>query len=317
MRHFTKIPSVFVLALALASKAAVSAEFAQSTATEESYPVIVFDKGHHNYGIDESDHVIEQFLSDHGFTVRQDTGLITRRSLEGVDVFHTSNALAPENIDNWALPTPSAFTPDEIRVLLGWIREGGSLLVVIEHMPFGGSYHALATALGLDVSNGFAVDATLLSGYSPDIISTAGELLFHRREGSLSDHPILNTRMPFGTIDHLATNTGSAFRLPAQGLSLITFNSNVISLEPEISWVFDGDTPRVSVAGWSQAGVMELGKGRVAVLGDNFLISAPAYLEPPYVHDENNEAERGAYNHQFTLNLYRWLSYQGADSAIE
>lgn len=62
---------------------------------------------------------------------------------------------------------------------------------------------------------------------------------------------------------------------------------------------------------------MELGKGRVAVLGDNFLISAPAYLKPPYVHDENNEAERGAYNHQFTLNLYRWLSYQGADSAIE
>lgn len=116
-------------------------------------------------------------------------------------------------------------------------------------MPFGGSYHALATALGLDVSNGFAVDATLLSGYSPDIISSAGELLFHRREGSLSDDPILNTRMPFGTIDHLATNTGSAFRLPAQGLLLITYNSNVISLEPEISWVFDGDTPRVSVAG--------------------------------------------------------------------
>ena len=53
MRHFTKIPSVFVLALTLASKASVSAEFAQSTATEESYPVIVFDKGHHNYGIDE------------------------------------------------------------------------------------------------------------------------------------------------------------------------------------------------------------------------------------------------------------------------
>lgn len=62
---------------------------------------------------------------------------------------------------------------------------------------------------------------------------------------------------------------------------------------------------------------MELGKGRVAILGDNFLISAPAYLEPPYVHDENNEAERGAYNQQFTLNLYRWLSNQGADSAIE
>lgn len=317
MRRFTKIPSIIVLVLVLASQASVSSESDQPTAAAESRPVIVFDRGHHNYGIDESDHVIEQFLSEHGFIVRQDTELITRRGLEGVDIFHTSNALAAENVDHWALPTPSAFTPNEIRILLRWVHEGGSLLVVIEHMPFGGSYDALATALGLDVSNGFAVDERLLSGYSPDIISSAGDLLFRRRKGLLLDHPIMNGRTPYGPIDHLATNTGSAFRLPAQGLSLITFDSNVVSLEPDVSWAFDGGTPRVSVAGWSQAGIMELGNGRVAVLGDNFLISAPAYLEPPYVVDENNEAERGTHNHQFTLNLYRWLSNQGADSAIE
>lgn len=317
MRRFTIIPSIIVLALVLPSKASVSSESDPPTATDKSHPLIVFDQGHHNYGIDESDHVIEQFLSEYGFIVRQDTELITRRGLEGVDVFHTSNALAAENVDHWALPTPSAFTPDEIRILLSWVREGGSLLVVIEHMPMGGSYGALATALGLDVSNGFAVDETLLSSYSSDIISDAGDLLFRRREGSLADHPIMNGQTPFGPIDHLATNTGSAFRLPAQGLSLITFDSNVVSLEPDVSWVFDDDTTRVSVAGWSQAGVIELGNGRVVVLGDNFLISAPAYLEPPYVHDENNEAERGAHNHQFTLNLYRWLSNQGAESAIE
>jgi len=317
MRISTAFLAFLVLESVLAPKDSFSSESDQPNAMVDSSPVIVFDQGHHNYGIDESDHVIEQFLSEHGYIVRKDTAPITRDGLQGVDIFHTSNALAAENVDHWALPTPSAFTPDEIGVLLRWVREGGSLLVAIEHMPFGGSYDALATALGLEVSNGFAVDETLLGDYSPDNISHAGDLLFPRREGLLTDHPVINGQTPFGPIEHLATNTGSAFRLPANGLSLITFDSNVVSLEPDVSWKFDDDTARVNVAGWSQAGIIELGNGRVAIVGDNYLISAPAYLEPPYVHEESNEAERGAHNHQFTLNLYRWLSDQELNSAIE
>ena len=115
--------------------------------------------------------------------------------------------------------------------------------------------------------------------------------------------------MPYGSIEHLATDAGTAFHLPAYGTSLITLGSNAVSLEPEKSWEFTDETPRLSVSGWSQAGIMEFGEGRVAVLGDNFLVSAPAHLEPPYIEDEK-EAELGAHNHQFTLNLYRWLSRQ-------
>ena len=92
-------------------------------------PVIMFDQGHHNYGNAESFAVINVFLSQQGFTVSQGKGPVEENLLQSVDIFHTSNALALENRDNWALPTPSAYAPEEISILTAWVREGGSLLM--------------------------------------------------------------------------------------------------------------------------------------------------------------------------------------------
>lgn len=302
-------PAILALVLTLKFAATYASEPDQTSTNQKASPIVLFDRGHNNYLYDESDQIFDQFLRRHGFIVSYHRARINEDTLEGVDVFHTSNALAPENVDNWSLPTPSAFTPDEIEVLVDWVRNGGSLLLAIEHMPFGGSYDELATALGVEVSNGFAVHGLLLHDYSPENVSAAGSLLFLRNNESIADHPEINGQVPYGRIEHLATNAGSAFRLPVKSTSLITLGSDVISLEPEESWVFTDDTPRPSVAGWSQAGVMEIGDGRVAVLGDNYLTSAPEYLEAPFIEDEN-EARRGAHNHQFSLNLYRWLARQ-------
>jgi hypothetical protein len=311
MKIYVTSPAILALVLTLQVAVTYASEPGQTIADQEGSPVILFDRGHNNYRYDESDQVFDQFLLRHGFIVRYHRARINEGILEGVDVFHTSNALAPENVDNWSLPTPSAFTPDEIKVLVDWVRNGGSLLLAIEHMPFGGSYDELAIALGIKVSNGFAVNRLLLHDYSPESVSAAGYLLFVRDNESMAAHPVINGQVPYGQIKHLATDTGSAFLLPAKSTSFITLGSDVISLEPEKSWVFSDETPRLSVAGWSQAGIMEIGDGRVAVLGDNFLVTAPEYLEPPFIEDET-EAESGAHNHQFTLNLYRWLSRQEA-----
>jgi hypothetical protein len=279
----------------------------ESLSGEEIRPVIAFDQGHDNWGRTQNLSVFRDFLSENGFQVEQITGPVTMENLEHIDVFHTTNALAIVNKGNWALPTPPAFTPAEICILREWVHKGGALLIAIEHMPFPGAYVTLAAAFGIEVSNGFAVDGNLLDGYSEDIISRAGFLVFERESGALANHPILDGPKPYSRVGFLATDTGSAFRLPDQALSLITFGSNVLSLEPEVSWEFDDETIRKDVTGWSQAGILEVGQGRVAVLGDNFLINAPAYLEPPYV-ESDQEAELGAFNHQFTLNLYRWLT---------
>ncbi|MEE9568017.1 MAG: hypothetical protein V3W37_01415, partial [Candidatus Binatia bacterium] len=263
-------------------------------------PVIAFDEGHNNFGHWVSSGVMEEFLSAEGFVVRQHLGAFTRESLDGIHILHISNAIAPENINKWSLPTPSAFTPEEIEVLYDWVNDGGSLLMVIEHMPIGGAFEDLAGAFGIEVSNGFAVDERFLSGYSEEVILEAGLLVSRRTDGTLVDHPILDDTEPYGRIEFLAAHVGSAFRLPAHAFSLITLGPTILSLEPEVSWEFDSGTARRRVTGWSQAGVIEVGKGRVAVLGDNFLFTWPEFLAPPYWESEK-DAELGIHNMQFTL----------------
>ena len=271
-------------------------------------PVIVFAEGHNNFGDDRdsSNAEMEQFLAREGFELRQYMGEITREALQGVSILHTDNALAPENQNevDWTLPTPSAFTSEEIKVIYNWVHDGGSLLMIIEHMPFGGSYEDLAKAFNVETNNGFAVDKRLLNGYSEETIDDAGWFVFSKDNGSLGDHPILTGRQPNERIAFLVTDVGSAFRLPNRAVSLMTFGSDAISLEPSVSWKFDSTTPRRSVSGWSQGGVMKVGKGRLAVLGDNFLIIPPSQLK------SEKEVVFGRHNPQFTVNVYRWLSGQ-------
>ncbi len=290
MRGYLTITVVFLLNSCQEYAVPTYSEPADPSVNDAARPVIVFDEGHNNFG-DNRDSFrgeMEQFLTTEGFELRQSMGAFSRDSLKGVSILHTDNALAPENKDNWTLPTPSAFNSEEISVIYNWVHDGGSLLMVIEHMPFGGSYEDLARAFNVETSNGFAVDERLLNDYSEESISNAGYFVFSRDNGSLGEHPILAGRQPHERIESVAADVGSAFRLPERAVSLMTVASDAISLEPSVSWKFDSTTPRRPVAGWSQGGIMKVGKGRVAVLGDNF----------PYDHP------------QFTVNVYRWLSGQ-------
>lgn len=309
MRPVTTSLYAFLLAVCGISNGGEADRLSNVRSGERHRPVIAFDSGHNNWGDQENFSVMKNFLSENGFEVTQLAERIGREALRHIDVYHTSNALAPINIENWALPTPSAFTPMEIGTLFEWVCEGGALFLAIEHMPFPGAYNALAAALGITLSNGFVVDKTKLHGFSMDAISAAGTLQFSRERNSLARHPLLDGPNPFKRVEYLSTDTGSAFQLPEHAISLTSLGANIVSLEPETSWKFNDATPQRDVTGWTQIGILEVGKGRVVVVGDNFLVSAPAFLEPPYVESQQ-EAELGAYNHQFTLNAYRWLTRQ-------
>ena len=90
-------------------------------------------------------------------------------TLEHADLLVISNALNIRNIENWTLPTPSAFTEDEIKNIVNWIEEGGSLFLIADHMPFPGAAFDLAEALGFKSSNGFAYDT--VTGGGPDLFT--------------------------------------------------------------------------------------------------------------------------------------------------
>lgn len=102
-------------------------------------------------------------------------GRLTADSLTDVDVLVIANALDPRNREDWTLPTPSAFSSEEIAAVRAWVEGGGALLLIADHMPFGGSTEALAAAFDVHFDNSFA----LIEG--PEV--------FSRANGRMQDSP--------------------------------------------------------------------------------------------------------------------------------
>jgi len=294
-----------VLALVILMSLAACFRHRQSSGGQEVAevgPLILYDRAHSNFDSPGRWETVTRYLSRYGYIVHELHAPFESASLLESRIVVIKNALSPVNVEHWALPTPSAFSSQEIEVLRKWVTAGGALLLVIEHMPMAGAARQLAAAFGIEVSNGFVVNAAAIRGFDAEAIGLAGFLEFQRADGSLADHPITSGRGLPERISSVATDAGSALLLPSGALSLLTLGRSAVSLLPEVAWEFDDETPRQAVGGWSQGGVMCVGAGRLAVLGDAALLIAPELLESGF------ETERAAQNPQFTLNLFRWLS---------
>lgn len=261
-------------------------------------PVVVLDLGHNNVDDPEFPAVLAEWLTQDGYVVRQLSTRFDESALANVDIVISKNPLSAYNRDNWSLPTPSAFSRDEIELLYNWVLSGGALLLVIDHMPIPGAVEELASTFNIEISNGFALDERSLHGYDEEVIHAAGRIPFRRSDRSLADHPVTNGRTSAERVDYVVTAVGSAFRLPDNGESLLTLGPAYVSLLPESAWEFDDATPRQAIGGWSQAGLARVGSGRVAVLADAMLLRSAL---------EDTEAW-ALQNPQFTLNVIHWLS---------
>jgi len=261
-------------------------------------PVVVLDLGHNNVDDPEFPPILAEWLTQDGYVVRQLSTRFDEATLASVDLVISRNPLSAYNRDNWTLPTPSAFSRGEIELLYNWILSGGALLLVVDHMPIPGAAEELLSTFNFEISNGFALDERSLRGYDEEVILAAGRISFRRSDGSLADHPVTNGRTLAERVDSIVTAVGSAFRLPPDGQSLLTFGPSFVSLLPESSWEFDDTTPRQAIEGWSQAGLARVGSGRVAILGDSMLLRSA-------LEDTETWALQ---NPQFTLNLVHWLS---------
>ena len=285
----------------------------QEPASTESVPksslsndhTILYDFAHNNVDDPVTFDLLSKWLGPYGYKVRKNDGSFDEEKLGLVDILVIKNAIADANKERWSLPTPSAFTLTELDVLNQWVRDGGSLVIVADHMPIAGAAKDLLSRFGVETSNGFAVNAKALDGYEPSDVMEAAYLRFRRDDGSIIRHAINDGGLRSQRIDLLTTHVGSAFRLPEQGEPLLKLGSDTISLIPEVSWEFNEATPRIDVTGWLQAGVIRIGRGRVAVLGDSQLLAVPWPESPTGEPETYGAAEDNMY---FTLNLFYWLS---------
>lgn len=265
---------------------------------EGAGPLVLVDEGHTNFHTTEGRYyAFAQLLRRDGYVVRGLGGAFTREALADARVLVIANALNARNAQDWKLPTPSAFSTDEIAAVEAWVRGGGSLLLIADHMPFPGAAEQLAAAFGVEFHNGFAYDST----------EEVSRFRFTREGGLLADHAITRGRDASERVDSIDSFTGQAFRVrAADAQPLLTLAPCTVVLLPEEAWQFSAATRRIEGGGMLHGAAMRHGRGRVAVFGEAAMFSAQ--LAGPERRPMGMNDPGAPQNVQFLLNVMHWLT---------
>lgn len=273
------------------------------------HPRIAFDEAHHNFHrLDGRYGAFAALLRADGCEVESSREAFSGATLAGHDVLVIANAMGadPVGANDSTVELP-AFTPEEIEAVHLWVEDGGSLLLIADHAPFGSAAAALSERFGVDMSRGYACDS--LQADSPTSIAN---IRFTRERKSLGDHPIVNGRNESERIDKVVAFTGQSLRGPAGSTPIMLLSDAAFELPPE---AYRGRSDletmmarAVSARGRSMAVALTVGRGRVVVQGEAAMLSAQVIVRPghdPYKFGMN---QPGLDNQQYALNLVRWLA---------
>ena len=259
-------------------------------------PLVLIDEAHFNFHtVDGRYQPFAALLRRDGYEVRGSKHAFGLASLKAAKILVIANALSKKNETEWTLPTPAAFTADEVKAVRDWVKQGGSLLLIVDHMPFPGAAENLAKAFGISFSNGYAID--------PDV---QAPMVFKLSDGSLKSHAILNGRSESEKVESVASFTGSAFHTGGDAQPLMVLRDSIVSALTTTAGQIREETPRIPVSGWYQGAVMRVGKGRVAVFGEAAMFSAQ--LAGPNKGKMGMNNPIASKNPQFLLNVMHWLS---------
>ena len=271
-------------------------------------PVIGIDEAHRNTHTSSTPSFrgLVELLQRDGYQVRPFTEPLDAQSLPRVNVLILSGP------GGW-LGGDASLREQEVAELVQWVKDGGSLLLILGHMPAPRHAERLITALEISRwHDGYAMvevqdslvgpinfwRADFLPPGHPTLGPTGprGGMGYQGADAVLAPHPITEGRAPAERVRRVATFVGSAFQLPSGAEGLLTLPTRTMSLTPPetpgVLPTFTPLTPRTSVGGWLQGAVMKVGRGRVALFGDTALFSGgPA-----------------ADNRSFVLNVMHWLS---------
>ena len=313
---FLTVTGVFDLAAQAVTDLSFRPNVGVAAFEEGRGPVVLVDEGHHNYRTIRPTQIphsevtmpgryepLGRLLRRDGYAVIPLDGAFTPQALAEVDVLVIAGALAESTVDDFSLPNPPAFTPDEIEVVDSWVRQGGSLLLVAGTQPAPAAAAALAERFGLLFGNGIAIPV------EDEVDWTQSDWMrFRREEGSLRDHPIARGRDEAEAIDSIMTFGGQAFRAKpgADVQPLLVFTEPVVlifELDPFDPLEY---APRIRADGMFQAATIRHGAGRVAVFGEEGMFAAQVTRQDRRPIGMNHPG--AGQNAQFALNVIHWLS---------
>lgn len=270
-------------------------------------PRVTYDEGHRNaHTAGGRYRPFVELLRRDGYRVSRGTRQFSALTLANTDLLVIVNAAGGKvyKIGALELPTRSkrerdhpAFRADEIAAVRDWVRAGGSLLLIADHMPFPGSVANLADAFGV----------VFLNGYAKKSASEGGTLIF-TRAGGLADHPIVRGRDASEEVTALKAFTGQAFRAVVPVAPLMRMPPDWAVFYPYEAGEFTSTTPAESARGLVQGAVLHHGQGRVAVFGEAAMFSAQSAINGDKVVRMGMNDPEASQNAQFVLNVVHWLS---------
>ncbi|HET6225278.1 MAG TPA: DUF4350 domain-containing protein [Bacteroidia bacterium] len=260
-------------------------------------PVLAVDQAHHNFHrLDGRFAAFGKLLGGDGYTVQKNEYPFTIKSLQKIDVLVVSNALNERNAgEDWSLPTPSAFSAEEIKALNQWVTNGGHLLLIADHMPMAGAAADLASSFGIQFENTFALDSRKRTIE-----------YFTKVDGTLQSNSVTSATTNHPAVDSVVNFTGSAFKATGKITPLIILDDQYQLVYPDTAWKFHPNTRSVSGKGFYQLALLKYGKGKIIISAEAAMFSAQLAGADKKPMGFNNPAAKN--NPQLILNLFEWLN---------
>lgn len=270
-------------------------------------PAVAFDDAHWNdYTASRGYAPFAKLLASDGYSIISKGNVASPQVLDTARVVVIANPLGFRglvrqvgqvvgiNLDALAA---DAFSDSEADRIETWVREGGSLLLVADHVPAGRAAQSLAERFGVTMYDGFVYDPEHSEPESPSMI------VFSRENRTLGPHRIIEGTARADAVNRVVTFTGQALDGPPHATKLLMFSGTAY----QMTRAKGGPEDRVSVAGLAQAVAMTHGRGRVVVIGDAALLTSQ-------VMSGGGETERigltwpNADNERFARHVMQWLS---------
>ncbi|HEV2669294.1 MAG TPA: DUF4350 domain-containing protein, partial [Blastocatellia bacterium] len=181
----------------------------------KNYPRVLFDEAHNNF------HTITgrykpfaDLIINDGYHVIRGRRPFAKSSLSTFKIVVIANALGADDMDDEGADAP-AFTEEECDAVRDWVKDGGALLLIADHAPFGAAAEDLGKRFGVDMSKGFTFDAeNSHKEFGPSV------LIYSRENKSLGDHPITRGRNDAEKIDRVIAFTGQSLKGPENSTPL-------------------------------------------------------------------------------------------------
>jgi hypothetical protein len=278
-------------------------------------PTVAIDEAHLNFHTAGNRYKpLADLLNSDGYEVVPWTKQFEAGSLAGVKVLIIANAGSPQAGATYS----PAFTESECDVVRDWVRDGGSLLLIADHAPFGLAAENLAKKFGVAMGKGWVFDRNAKGEFTT-------QLVFTQENGLLGSHVALRGRNASEEVKHIRSFTGQSLSIPDGATVLMKLSptareaATAVALNAAATAAAASDQPleattkehSTSVAGRAQGIAMPFGKGRLAVMGEAAMFSAQ--IIKLTVGNEQREIKAGMNvvgtdDRQFAINLMHWLS---------